>query len=352
MMTPIDAPSVDADAAPPTRHIAYISGYGPDIAVFELRAATGELSPLTSIAAFKASPSFLAMTGSHLYAASESASRVGAYAIDRTTGALTFINDVASGGNGPAHVSVDATGKFVLVANYGGGTIAVLPVRADGGLDAASQTLSPGTNAHEILPAPGNHFVFVPCKGSDYIAQYTFDPQTGTLAPNAVPRLMTATGAGPRHLAFAPGGAHAYLINELDSTLTALSYDSTTGRLTAAQTVSTRAAGATGTNTGAEVVVHPSGNYVYGSNRGDNNLAVFRIAPATGMLTLVGHTSTGGMTPRNFTIDPTGTWLYAANQGSSTVVGFSIDPSTGALTPAGAPIAAVQPSFVGFVTLP
>ncbi len=354
MMTTSDAPSIDtnADGSVPARHVAYVAGYGPDIAAFELRAATGELAPLTSIPAFKASPSFLAMTSTHLYAASESASRIGAYSIDRSTGALTFINDVASGGNGPAHVSVDAGGKFVLVANYGAGTIAVLPVRAGGGLDAAAQTLSSGTNAHQILTDPGNHFVFVPCKGSDYIAQYAFDPQTGMLAPNAVPRLMTAAGAGPRHLAFAPDGKHAYLINELDSTLTALSYDSTTGRLTATQTLSSRAAGATGTNTGAEVVVHPSGMFVYGSNRGDNNLAVFKIAPTTGSLTLVGHTPSGGMTPRNFTIDPSGKWLYAANQGSSNVVPFAIDASTGALTRTGTPIAAAQASFVGFVALP
>ncbi|CAN5921978.1 lactonase family protein [soil metagenome] len=354
MMTTTDAPSNDGDtdATPPARHIAYISGYGPDIAAFELHTASGELSPLTSVAAFKASPSFLAMTPTHLYAASESASRVGAYSIDRATGALTFINDQASGGNGPAHVSVDESGKYVLVANYGGGTIAVLPVRSDGGLDAASQTISPGTNAHEILTAPGNRFVFVPCKGSDYIAQYTFDPQTGTLAPNAVPRLMTAAGAGPRHVAFAPDGAHAYLINELDSTLVALAFAASTGRLTASQTVSTRAAGATGANTGAEVVVHPSGNFVVGSNRGDNNLAVFRIAASTGMLTLVGHTATGGMTPRNFTIDPSGAWLYVANQNSSNVVTFKLDAASGALTRTGTPITAPQPSFVGFVALP
>ncbi len=354
MMTTIDAPATDgrSDGGRPARQIAYISGYGPDIASFELNAASGALVPVASIASFAASPSFLATTRTYLYAVSESASRVGAYAIDGTTGALKFINDVASEGNGPAHVSVDATGRFVLVANYGAGTIAVLHVRADGGLDAASQTLSPGTNAHQILADPANHFVFVPCKGSDYIAQYTFDPQTGTLAPNAVPRLMTAAGAGPRHLAFAPDGAHAYLINELDSTIVALSYNSTTGRLTATQAISTRAAGATGTNTGAEVAVHPSGSFVYGSNRGDNNLAVFAVTPSTGALTLVGHTQTGGMTPRDFAIDPSGAWLYAANQGSSNVVTFAINASTGALNRTGTPLVATQPSFVGFVALP
>lgn len=352
MMPPtIDAPTIDAPA-PPAHLVAYVSGYGPNLAWLDLDPATGALTPVASLAAFAGSPSFLAMTRTHLYAASESTSRVGAYTIDQGTGALTAINDVGSGGNGPAHVSVDASGKFVLVANYGAGTIAVLPVRGDGGLMPAIQTVSAGTNAHQILTDPSNHFVLVPCKGSDYIAQYTFDPQTGMLAANAVPHLTTAAGAGPRHLAFAPGGAHAYLVNELDSTLTTLAFDGSTGRLTAKQTVSTRATGATGANTGAEVVVHPSGKFVYASNRGDNNIAVYAIAAGTGMVTLASHTPTGGMTPRNFTIDPSGAWLFAANQGSSTVTTFAIDASTGGLTATGSPITATQASFVGFVALP
>lgn len=346
------APGDTADAAPPAHLVAYISGYGPNIAWFDVDLATGALAPVGSIAAFSGAPSFLAMTRTHLYAASESASKVGAYAIDQTTGALSLINDVGSGGNGPAHVSVDGTGTHVLVANYGAGTVAVLPVRGDGGVQAATQNPSPGANAHQILTDPSNHYVFVPCKGADRVAQYTYDPQTGALAPNGVPNLTTASGAGPRHLAFAPDGTHAYLLNELDSTLTVLGFDAGTGRLTALQTVSSRATGATGSNTGAEIVVHPSGKFVYGSNRGDNNLAVFAIAAGTGMVSLVGHTSTSGMTPRSFAIDPTGAWLYAANQGSGTVITFAIDATTGALTRVGSPLTVSQPSFVGFVALP
>ena len=355
---PVADASGSGDAAAPAHVVAYVSGYGPDLAWFDVDPATAALAPVASLASALPAPSYLAMTSTHLYAASEGASRISAYAIDPQTGGLTLVDDQPSGGSGPAHVTVDRAGKYVLVANYGDGMIAVLPIRADGGLAPATQTLDAGANAHEVVVDPSNTHVLVPCKGSDYVAQYAFDPATGTLTANAVPRLATAAGAGPRHLAFAPDGAHAYLVNELDSTLTALAYDGATGRLSALQTVSTRAAGATGANTGAEVVVHASGTWVYASNRGDDDLATFAIAPATGRLTLVGHTPTGGATPRAFAIDPTGTWLFAANQGSNTVTRFRIDAATGALTPAlgggadNVAATAMQPSFVGFVSLP
>jgi 6-phosphogluconolactonase len=195
--------------------------------------------------------------------------------------------------------------------------------------------------------------VFVPCLGDDKVAQYVFDGSTGALTANATPKLDTANGAGPRHVAFAPDGKHAYLINELNSTLVALAYDSATGRLSAVGApLSTRASGATGTNTGAEVVVHPSGKFVYGSNRGDNNIAVFAVDSSTGMVTAVDHTSTQGMTPRHFTIDPSGTLMYVANQNSGNVVPFKIDPGTGRLTPTASPVTVATPQFVGIVKLP
>ena len=351
-MSPTFMDARPVDAAPPSHLVAYVSGYGPAIAWLDVDPSTGALTPVGSISAFAAGPSFLASTGAHLYAVSESTSRVGAYAIDPSSGALTFINDVAAGGDGPAHLSVDRGGKFVLVANYGNGAIAVLPLRADGGVLAARQVLNAGANAHEITTDPQNKYVLVPCKGADKVAQLTFDAVTGQLAPNAVPALPTAAGAGPRHLAFAPDGAHAYLINELDSTLTALAFDPATGRLASLQTITTRAAGATGANTTAEVWVHPSGKFVYGSNRGDDDVVTFAIDAGTGKLTLVAHTPTGGRTPRSFTLDPGGRWLYAANQASNSVTTFAIDPATGVPVRRGAEITAMQPSFVGLVALP
>lgn len=347
---PRDDASMTMDTMPPTpaHVVAYVSGYSQSIAWFDLDQDTGALAPVSTIASFANNPSFLAMTQTHLYAAAESGNRVGAYAIDQTTGALTFINDVSSSGQGPAHVGIDNAGAFAMVANYNNGAIAVLPVRGDGGLMPASQTLTAGGQAHQIITDPSNAFVLVPCKASDYVAQYTF--AAGTLTANTTPQAMTASGAGPRHITFAPGGQRAYLVNELNSTLTAFSFGA--GRLTELQTLSTRATGATGANTGAEIAVHPSGNFVYASNRGDNNIAVFRITPSTGMVTVVGHVSTGGMTPRNFALDPSGKWLYAANQNSDTVVSFSIDATTGMPSPTGATMAFDNPSFIGFVALP
>ena len=341
--TMIDAP------AGPTRFVAYISG-GADIAWYDVDKTTGALTAISSIAAFRTGANFLAFHGDFLYAVT-SGNRVGAYAIDPATAGLTFINDVGSGGTGPAHVAVDKGGKFVLVANYGSGHIAAMPVQANGGLAAGTPVLAGGM-AHQIDTDPTNKFVVVPCLGDDKIAQYVFDASSGALTANAVPAMATAAGAGPRHVTFAPDGKHAYLINELNSTLQALAYDSATGRLTSLQTLSTRAAGAMGTNTTAEILVHPNGKFVYGSNRGDNNIVVLARDTTTGMVSLVDHAPTQGMIPRNFTIDPSGKFLYAANQNSNTVVPFAIDATTGRLTPTAASISVPTPQFVGILTLP
>jgi 6-phosphogluconolactonase len=342
------APMIDAPAGP-TRFVAYISG-GADIAWYDVDKTTGALAAISSTPSFRTGANFLAFHSNKLYAVA-SGNRVGAYSIDPATAAITFINDVASGGTGPAHVAVDKTGKFVLVANYGSGHIAAMPVQAGGGLGAGTPILAGGM-AHQIETDPTNKFVVVPCLGDNKVAQYVFDATTGALTPNAVPAMTTAAGAGPRHLTFAPDGKHAYLINELNSTMQALAYDSVTGRLTSLQTLSTRATGAMGTNTTAEIVVHPNGKFVYGSNRGDNNIVVLARDTTTGMVSLVEHEPTQGMTPRNFTIDPSGKFLYAANQNSNTVVPFAIDTTTGRLSATATPISVPTPQFVGILALP
>jgi 6-phosphogluconolactonase len=342
----------DAGASGPL--VAFVSGYGPKLATFSVAPATGALTPASAIDAFGAAPSFLATnrTATNLYAVDESSpGRVGAYAIDKVTGALTYVNDVGSAGDGPAHVSVDASGKWVFVANYLSGTVAVLPALAGGALGAATDTKNAGANAHMIIADPSNQWVFVPCLGSDWVAQYRFDQVAGTLTANPVARVMTASGAGPRHLAFHPNGKRAYLLNEKASTLTALSLDLATGRLAPIETKSTLPSGFSGTNNTAEVWVHPSGKWVYASNRGDDSIATFSLDAATGAMTLVGHTKTGGATPRDFTLDPTGTFLYAANQGSGSVVPFRID-ATGKPSPTASAVTATQPSFIGVVRLP
>ncbi|NVB84850.1 MAG: lactonase family protein [Kofleriaceae bacterium] len=345
--TPVDS------AAPPPHVVAYVSGYGPDIAWYDFDPATGALAMAGKVAAFAGSPSFLAIrhdaanVSTHLYAVSESTNRVGAYAIDSGTGALTFINDVSTGGNGPAHVSVDGTGHYVLVANYGDGKVSVFPVRADGGLEAASQTLSAGANAHQIIADPSNTHVVVPCKGADYLAQYDF--ASGTLSPSTPPRTMTAGGAGPRHVAWGRSERFLYLVNENDSTVTAFDY--LPSGIMPLKTLSTRAADATGNNTGAEIVVAMDGNdTIYVSNRGDDNIAVLsgRGGYEYPPLMLLGHVPTGGQTPRMIALY--GRWLLSANQDSNTVTTFEIQSRMP--VPTGDSLSFSKPSFVGFAELP
>jgi 6-phosphogluconolactonase len=342
------------DAGPPKRLVAYVSGYGPNIAWYDVDRATGTLSILGTIPA-PGSPSFLSIHGRNsrlrpmLYAANEGTNTIGVYVIDPSTGALTGGAGPSSGGSGPAHISVDDTTERVLVANYGDGAIAIFATTVDGFPSQWGPSIDAGANAHQIITGPGNTSVFVPCKGADRIVQYAFDAGAAALTPNGT--VMTAPGSGPRHLAFHPDGSTAYLINENDSTLVTFSFDQTTGTLAAQGTVSTRAPGASGSNTGAEVAVHPNGRFLYASNRGDDNLAVFAIAPNSGQLSLVGHVPAGGTTPRMFAIDPAGAWLYVANQGSNSVITFAIDPQTGMPARTGSPLTAQQPSFVGFVEL-
>jgi 6-phosphogluconolactonase len=354
--SPPPIPGVDA-AAPPGRVVAYASGYAPKIDVFAIDPTSGALAldADASVASFGSSPSFLAVNpaATNLYAVDENTSgQVGAYAIDRTTGALTFLNAVSSGGAGPPFVRVDATGKYVLVANYDDGTVSVLPILSGGKLGAPLQTLTVGAEAHMILPDPSNRFVFVPCKGADYVAQFLFDPSTGTLTPNAVPRVATAAGAGPRHLAFHPNGKFAYLISEVNSTMTAYAFDGTAGTLTEIETQSTLPPGFSGTNTCAEVWVHPSGAWVLGSNRGDDSIVVFAVDPGTGKMTRKGFTKTGGASPRDFTFDLAGVFLYAANETSNNVVPFRFDATLGTLTTTGTAVGVTGASFVGVVRLP
>jgi 6-phosphogluconolactonase len=288
------------------------------------------------------SPSFLAFDDrfANLYAVDENGSRVGAYAIDQTTGALTAINDQPSGGSGPAHVAY--ADEHVLVANYGDGAVSVFTVVSDGGL-GASQVRSAGANAHEVAVA--GSWAFVPCLGSDYVAQYTWSG--AALTPNAVPHFATASGAGPRHIAV--DGPRAYLIDEKASTIMALAIDAS-GQLSEIQTVSSRASGATGANTGAEIAVH--GSHVYASNRGDDTIAVFDRDSTTGRLSPVAQVATGGQTPRHFSLSPDGRFLFAANQGSNTVVPFAIDPGTGIPAAVATPVTVQAPTFVGIAVLP
>ena len=315
--------------------IAYVGGYGGDIRWYSVDKATAALTMHGSVP--QTGASFLAWDDppAHLYAVDESNSRVVAYAID-ATGALTKLNDASAGGSGPAHLTVSQ--GHVLVANYGDGTVSVLPIAADGSLSPATQTLTAGAHAHEVVIRGA--FAFVPCLGADKVAEYTWNGSM--LAPNG--SMATATNAGPRHLAFST--TNAYLVDETASTLMALSDNA--GQLAPLQTITTLPAGFTGQNTGAEVVV--AGTTVWTSNRGADDIATFS-AGADGRVTAIAHTPTG-MTPRHFSITPDGLHLLVAAQGGNTVETFAIDLSTGTPSAIGQPVTVQAPSFVGIAALP
>ncbi|HZT81565.1 MAG TPA: lactonase family protein [Gemmataceae bacterium] len=332
----------------------------------EFDPATGKLSG-AELAAETPSPSFLAVHPSNrfLYAVGEtgggkSSGSVSAFALDPKTGALKFLNRQPSGGAGPCHLVVDKQGKNALVANYGAGSAAALPIGADGKLAEPSAVLKhsgssvnkqrqEAPHAHSINLDPANKHAYVADLGLDKVMIYRFDSAKGSLDANEPPSAAIPPGSGPRHFAFHPTGKFAYVINELANTVTAMSCDPKTGGLTPTQTVTTLPKDFKGTSYTAEVVVHPSGKFVYGSNRGHNSIAVFRVDEKTGKLTPAGHQGDNIKTPRNFNIDPTGKYLIVANQDAASLVVFRIDPSSGKLEPTGVTARVAMPVCVKFV---
>jgi 6-phosphogluconolactonase len=348
----------------------YTRGSSKGIYVSRFSAVTGKLTP-PELAAESANASFLAIhpNGRFLYAANEANSfqgqrtgYVSSFAIDRANGKLTLLNQVSSRGAGPAHLTVDRSGKNVLVANYGGGSVAVLPVKEDGSLAEATGFVQhtgtgvtkrqQGPNAHSVNMSPDNRFAVVADLGLDKVFVYRFDPVKGSLEANNPPFAKAAPGAGPRHFAFHPNRPFAYVIDEMASTVMAFAYNAKAGVLTELQTITTLPKGFTGASSTAEVQVHPAGKFLYGSNRGNDSIAVFSIDARRGTLTPLEVVPTQGKTPRNFGIDPTGSFLFAANQDSSNVVLFRIDPKTGRLTPTGQVVEVGAPVCVKFLPLP
>ena len=331
---------------------------------------TGELSA-PQLAAEVKSPSFLAVHPNRkfLYSVNEISDLngkptggVSAFALDSATGQLKLLNQQPSQGAGPCHLVVDGSGHAVLVANYGGGSVASLPIGADGKLAPAASAIQhkghsitpnrqAGPHAHSINLDRGNKFAVAADLGLDELLVYRFDAAKGTLTPNDPPATKIKPGSGLRHFAFHPSGKFAYAINEILCTVTALDYDAEQGRLTEIQTIDTLPAGVTlkPEHSTAEVQVHPSGKFLYGSNRGHDSLTVFSIDPQTGKLTFVENVSTGGKTPRGFGIDPTGRYLLAGNQDSHTIVPFRIDEKTGRLTKTGQTVEVGTPVCVKFV---
>jgi 6-phosphogluconolactonase len=347
----------------------YTNGKSKGIYRMVLDTASGKLSEPV-LAAEVADPSFLAVhpTGKYLYTVNEGpgpgkGGGVTSFALDSKTGELTKLNQESTVGAGPCHLVVDATGKNVLVANYGGGSVVALPIGPDGKLGPASDFVQhkgkvfdprrQGTpHAHSINLDKENRFAVVADLGLDRVFVYKFDPIQGKLTPNDPPATKLKDRSGPRHFAFHPDGKHAYVINEIDCTVTAFDYDADHGTLTAIQTIPTMPIAVQRGHSTAEVVVHPSGKFLYGSNRGHDSLAVYTIEPGTGRLKLVEYEPTRGKTPRNFAVDPTGTYVLAENMGSGTIVVFRVDPETGALDPTGQTVDVPAACCVKFVPIP
>ncbi|MHC2991418.1 hypothetical protein OB13_07400 [Pontibacter sp. HJ8] len=339
--------------------MVYVGSYaGPDqegIWLYNLNPETGELA---RVKGFKAgpNPSYLALDEArrYLYAVNETgdyqgknSGAVSAFAVDRQTGDLTLLNQVPSEGGAPCHISFGNAGKTVLVANYMGGNVAAFPVQENGSLgetQSVQQHKGAGpdkdrqeaAHAHYIGQSPDSKYVFAVDLGIDQVLGYRLDSRTGALSPNE-PTVAFATkpGAGPRHMVFHPGGRYAYVINELNSTMTALAYDGEKGTFSEVKSISTLPADSKGENSCAAVKVSPDGKFLYGSNRGHNSIVVYAIDGSTGKLTLVQHQDTGGDWPRDFTIDLTGNVLLVANERSNNIVTYKIDKASGKLTPTG-----------------
>jgi 6-phosphogluconolactonase len=338
------------------------------IYVIRFDGATGKISEPT-LAVKAKSASFLALhpNGKFMYAVNEVSDAAGmksggvcSYAIDRTTGKLTEMNHQISGGKGPCFVGLDAEGKCALVANYGSGSVSVIGIGEDGKLlepkaegraQHEGKSVDPkrqeGPHAHSFFCDPTNRFALAPDLGLDRVMIYRLDPTKGTLETHGFG--ATAPGAGPRHLAFGKGGRFCYVINEMGNTVSVFAWDAQGGALREEQTISTLPADFSGVSYCSEVLVHPSGKFLYGANRGHDSIAAFAIDPSSGRLTAREQFACGGHWPRNFGIDPSGKWLVVANEKSDSVVVFAIDLESGALRETGEKVEVGTPMCVRFL---
>lgn len=368
--------AADSLAQSGDKYLAYVGTYTEEgskshgIYAFRFDEGTNQVAPL-ELAAETTNPSFVAIApnGRFLYAVNElqkyqgpNSGGVSAFSIDRATGKLTFLNEVPSRGADPCYIIVDKAGKHVLVANYTGGSIAVFPVQEDGKLGEASEfvqhtghgtdpTRQEGPHAHSVDLSPDNRFAFVDDLGLNELKVYKYDSSKGRLTPNTPPFAKLDPGAGPRHFALHPSGKFAYVVAEMASTVTAFSVNLKAGALQRLQTLSTLPKDFKGENDGAEIHIHPSGKFLYTSNRGHNSIAVFAIDPQKGTLSAIEYVPTQGKIPRSFEIDPTGNFLFAENEKSDNIVIFHIDAQTGRLTPTGKVVDVAEPVDVKFLKI-
>ena len=341
----------------------YIGSTRKGIYLADFDAKSGKLSQPTLVSD-TAAPGYFAIhpDGKHLYAANElDKGTVTAFEIDRASGKLKEINSASVKSAGPCHIAIDKSGHWAITANYDGGSVTVLPIQAGGRIGEASdfiQYKGSGPN-RDRQTAPHAHWVgFIPASklalvadlGRDEVAIYDFSAKDGRLTPSTQAFMTIPPGSGPRHGAMHPSGKFFYVINELSSTVNGFYYDLDLKRFTLLQTISTLPEGFKGQNDDAEIAVHPSGKYVYASNRGRDSIAVFEISDLKrGTLKLVADVPTGGKTPRQFEIDPTGHWMLVGNEGSNSIAIFSIDVSTGKLTPTSMVSDVLRPGCIKFM---
>ncbi len=347
------------------RTLIFIGTYAPasddSIFVYEL-GAKGKLKPLSAVSGV-ANPSFLALhpDGKRLYAVEEvgqfqgkPTGAVTAFNLDRKSGGLSLLNSESSVGSVPCHVSVDRAGRYAFAANYGSGGVCMLPLDKGGRLGKATdysqhegKGVDPrrqeGPHAHCIVIAPDNRFALSADLGLDKVYSYRLDPEHGKMPLNSPPWVRFRSGAGPRHIAFHPNGRFVYVICEMGNTITAFAWHAASGELRELQTVRTLPDDFTGNSTTAEIVVSANGRFVYGSNRGHDSIALFRVDERTGRLRPLGFQPTLGKTPRNFAPDPSGQFLLVANQDSDNIVTFRADPESGALLPTGHEVKVPKP---------
>jgi len=354
-----DPASCSADGQTYAAFVGTYTGQGSEgIYSFQINPVTGACTT-PELAAKTDNPSFLVADklGRFLYAINEignfgdaSTGAISVFAIEQGSGKLTLLQQISSLGSGPAHVSLDQSGHFLLVANYGGGNIAVFPVGSEGKLGEHSafiqHTRSTEPHAHYIQVTDDNRFVLVADLGLDKVMIYRFDSATGALTPNDPAFVELDRGAGPRHFVFAPSGKCIYVVNEYSSTVTVFDFDPATTTMRKQQSISTLPEGFTDKNTTAEIAIDAKGRHLYVSNRGHDSIALFEIDPASGQLTSGGWVNCEGKTPRHFEIDPTGYWLFAANQDSHNVVLFKIDQENGRLIPTESSVMIVSPACV------
>jgi 6-phosphogluconolactonase len=358
-----------AKPAPGKSYRAYVGTYtaktnSKGIYEFQFDGATGKMSAV-EVAGDTKDPSWVVVHpgGKYLYSVNETgkASTVSSFAIDSKNGKLTLLNQLPSLGEDPCYLSFDQTGKFLLVANYTSGTVAAFPILADGklaehtGLQQHSGMLGPnkerqdGPHAHYIAPSAQNRLVYAADLGLDRVLIYEFDSAKGSLGqPETKASVEVAPGTGPRHIAFSSSAKFMYVVGEMTSTVTVLAKENQ-GTFHAIQTAKMLPAGFSGRNDAAEIEIHPSGKFLYASNRGHDSIVVYAINQANGLLRQIADVPTGGKEPRHFAIDPSGTFLLAENQLSDTIVEFRLNTATGELTPTGETLSVPSPVCLVFV---